>query len=218
MGPSVPTPRLSTHKRRGPYQEDPVVLRVNRESREVALTHYNRRDPLHLRHWELRDSVKYCSYVDFKVDIAFFYDFEQFIVSPSPEDGMGCQYFSEHEMGMVERLWIVHDGIVNLGRDLTRWLDGWLPRFTALREMVVEVRGLKNCKGIVALGGGFWTVEEALDGIRAMGVERLYSFLERMGERGITWELPSLVVKDGENLSMKKRSGIEESLRSWARV
>lgn len=207
MGPLIPEPRLSMRKRRGPYQEDPVALKTNKESRGIALLSYTRRDPLHLKHWEMRDDVKYCSYIDFKVDIAFFYDFDQFELPAGPDDDIEHQFFSEQEMGRIERLWIVHDGVVNLGRDLAKWLEHWLSRFMGLKEMVVEVRGLKKCRGIVAPGGAFWTVEEALQDVREMGVERLYRFQEGLGERGIKWELPVLEVENGENLVWERRLG-----------
>jgi hypothetical protein len=187
-------------KRRGPYQEDPVALKVNKESRGVTLLNYTKRDAIHLKHWEMRDVVKYCSYIDFKVDIAFFYDFDQFELPAGPDDDIGCQFFSEAEMERIERLWIVHEGIVNLGRDLARWLDTWLPRFVELKEMVIEVRGLKKCRGIAAPGGAFWTVEEAMQNVRDMGVERLYRFQEVLEERGIKWQLPVLEIEDRENL------------------
>jgi hypothetical protein len=207
VGPLIPEPRLSMRKRRGPYQDDPVALKVNKESREIALLNYTRRDPSHLKFWEIRDDVKYCSYVDFKVDIAFFYDFDLWGLPPGPYDDAGCQFFSEVEMGRMERLWVVHDGAVNLGRDLARWFDTWLKRLLGLKEMVIEVRGLKKCRGIAAPGGAFQTVEEALQNVKDMGVERLLRFQEELGEKGVKWEMPVLEVEDGENLIFERRLG-----------
>jgi len=61
-----------------PYQEDPVALKINRKSREVALHHYVKRDATHLKHWERRDDVKYSAYMDYRVDYASFYRFQSF--------------------------------------------------------------------------------------------------------------------------------------------
>lgn len=207
VGPLIPEPRLNQRKRRGPYQEDAIALRVNRESREMALLHYTKRDALHLKYWEIRDDVKYCSYIDFKIDIAFFYDFDQFELPASPEDNIGCQFFSEAEISRLERLWIVHDGVVKLGRDLARWLDYCLPRFMRLKWLVVEVKGLKKCRGIAAPGGTFFTVEEALKDVREMGLEKLYRHQESLGERGVKWDLPLLEVEEGDNLRFERRLG-----------
>ena len=194
-------------KRRGPYQEDPVALKINKESREVALRHYARRNPSHLSFWEIRDDVKYCSYIDFKVDIAFFYDFDLWDWRLTLDDDLGCQFFSEAEMGRIETLWVVHDGVVNLGQDFARWLDAWLSKFLSLKGLFVEVRGLKKCRGIVAPGGAFQTVEEALQDVREMGVERLYVFQEKLGEMGVKWEIPILKVENGENIIFGRKAG-----------
>lgn len=207
VGPLIPEPRLSMRKRRAPYQSDPIALKICRESREIALLHYTRRDASHLKFWEIRDDVKYCSYVDFKIDIAYFYEMELWELPPGVGDDVGVQFFSEKEMGSVERLWIVHDGIVNLGRDLARWMEVWLPRFLGLKWMLVEVRGLKKCVGIAAPGGAWKTVEEALQNVREMGVERLYRFQEELRERGVRWEMPVLEVEDGENLRLERKLG-----------
>jgi hypothetical protein len=140
----------------------------------MALLRYTKRDALYLKYWETRDDVKYCSYINLKLDIAFFYDFDQFEWPAGPVDDIGSQFFSEAEMGRIERLWIVHEGVVNLGRDLATWLDHWLPRFVKLKCMIVEVKSLKKCRGIATPGGAFFTVEEALQDVREMGLEKLY--------------------------------------------
>jgi hypothetical protein len=59
-------------------QEDPIALKINKETREKALLYYTKRDGLHLKNWEIKDDMEYCSYIDFKVDVVFFYDFSQF--------------------------------------------------------------------------------------------------------------------------------------------
>ena len=207
VGRLVPEPRLSMRKRRGPSQKDPVALKINKESRYIALLHYSKRDALNLKYWELRDDVKYCSYIDFRIDVAFFYDFSQFQLPAGPDDDIECQFFSEVEMARIESLWIVHDGIVNLWRDLAIWMDHWLPHFLRLKWMVVEVKGLKKCRGIAAHGGAFFTVEEALQGVREMAVEKLYRLQESLEERGVKWDLPVLEVEDGENFHFERRLG-----------
>jgi hypothetical protein len=107
QGPLNPIePRLSMRRRRGPFREDPVALKVNKESREVALRHYTLRDRPLLKFWEIKDDVKYCSYIDYKRDIAWIYDLDLWLLS---RDGIGSVFFSRQEMARIERLWSKRD-------------------------------------------------------------------------------------------------------------
>ncbi len=50
-------------------RSDPIALRVNRESRAVALRHYTRRDINTLNSWQRKDETHYEGFFDFSRDI-----------------------------------------------------------------------------------------------------------------------------------------------------
>jgi len=185
-----------------PYQEDPVALKINRKSREVALHHYVKRDATHLKHWERRDDVKYSAYMDYRVDYASFYRFQSFgfDAGTANEEDFGALFFSRLEMGRIERLWLAHENISDLARDICRWIDRWLDLFPRVKEIVVEVRNLKFCGGLALGGGVFLTVAEALQNAQFRGREALERIKEEKERDRIPWEIPVLEVDDVEKL------------------
>jgi len=87
-------------------------------------------------------------------------------------------------MGRIERLWLAHENISDLARDICRWIDRWLDLFPRVKEIVVEVRNLKFC------GGWLWrrSVSDGCGGFAECAVQGRKHWNEsRRRRRGIVY-------------------------------
>lgn len=207
IGPVKAEPRQGFRKKRLPGLEDPIALKINHESREVAMSRYRKRDLDHLRRWKLKDDVIYSAFIDYETDYASFHHFQffHFHAAQASDADFDLLFFSRQEMGMITRLWLAHENISDLARDICRWIETWLDYFFSLKEIVVEVRNLKLCGGLALGGGVFLTVKEALQHAQFAGREALeQKRLQREGDL-CSGGVPVLEVEDVEKLLLEGR-------------
>jgi hypothetical protein len=213
-GPQKHGPLLNSSIAAKQFQpEDPVALKVNRESRQVALRYYSKRDPRNLERWRERDRFPYSSYIDFAIDkvilpeahVRFWLTntrsferngtyFRCQTAADIREEDLGSRFFSMAEMGKIANMEIWSPDFDHVNRDLLKWLEDWLPVLASLKDL--SFKFLLNYGGDVhtSWNGISTPVKEKLDEANSVVREFMESFKAQKAVEGIGWDMPAFKV------------------------
>ena len=163
-------------------KKDLVALRVNRESRSIALRHYS--------NWHHAASFGY-QYVDFSIDTIYFEAASFNLATPS----ITLLKLTKADFGRITTLDLGFRSLENVGKRLSRLISNWvLNIFTC----VSEINALVVTYTTRSLPFDM-DMEERLKKIvneaKVMGDESLELIAARKAEAGIFWVVPSLNVR-----------------------
>jgi hypothetical protein len=183
---TVPSHKLTPWDSRSPTPKhccpyNPVTLAVNRESREVALRHYQT--------WFNASSVGY-QYIDFSID-AIYFDAAAFVVQ-SNFPRMALLKLARIDMQRIETLDLVFYGLRSgTGEELKKWIRRCLRVFTGVRELRVLLYAVADWMGHLDVEE---EVRKMVDLTRDLGEKGLEEYARNFAEPGKECTPPILTV------------------------
>jgi hypothetical protein len=194
--PTLPEYEIREH-RRDPSQScrsDPWLLYANRESREVALEHYERR--IHYQASVKNDST-FAQFVSFEIDRFYFNTIHFFAHARNWKSADDLLNISKADLGKMRKLELgfgMPEFLDSQRWGFLLWIDAWLPCFAELREISILV--YSNHEDTEPRISTIDFEKGRVNDFRARSERKLEDVKSEKERSGIVWEPPTLTIWD----------------------